>query len=378
MKRLDRYLFTEVAAPFVLAQTIFIILFMGTEAMTEAVKLISRFGLPWFEVIKLLLLRMPWALAWTLPMSTGMAVIVALGRLCKDHEYVAMIVGGVSFNRVMRPMLLFASLVTALALYVQEIAGPATMMRYHVNKLSLQNKSRTDINEVHYRLTKHDDARRVTLTAERLDTRDKVLETVQISLTEEHREKARISARRGEWNEKIREWDLIDGRYTFYRGQQTVDGVFDRTTVTDLARQAGYTGTIVFESSPNEVAVYGTDKPDYLVGGLIRKRIAWMRQEKHEPREVNRVVVYLHKRYTLATSCFLFVLIGAPLAVQPQRGASKSRPVIISLALIASYYIAWQSISLLGEGSRYPVLMSWSTNLVGVAIGAFLWRRVAD
>jgi len=120
MTRIDRYLFLAAFAPFAAAVFAFLVLFIGTEALSEASKLIARFGLPWQRVMLLLLLRIPWGIAWTLPMATGMAVILAIGRICHDYEYTAIIVGGASFKRVMVPFLVFAGMVTAFALYVQE------------------------------------------------------------------------------------------------------------------------------------------------------------------------------------------------------------------------------------------------------------------
>lgn len=378
MKRLDRYFFSEVAMPFLAAQTVFVVLFLGTDAMTEATKLIARYGLPWLGVMRLLLLRMPWALAWTMPMSTGMAVIMGIGRMCRDGEYTASIVGGISFRRMMVSMMLFAGAVSALALWVQEYAGPATMMEYHTSKLALQAEARADLLEFHYRLNDYRKPERIVIEAERLDTQEKTLATPSLTVTEGGVEKYRVVAEKAVWDMATRQWDLLNGRWTIRREGQSVEGSFERSTVRDLARQAGYTGTIVFEDSPNEIAVYSTEKPDYLIGPLIRKRIAWMKRQHYPMREVNRVVIYLHRRYALATSCLMFLMVGAPLAVRPQRGASRGGSFALALALILAYYIVWQSTSLLGEGSRFPLAWAWSTNIIGALIGLAMWRRVPD
>ncbi len=378
MKKIDRYLFTEVALPALGAELIFVVLYLGTEAMTEAGKLISRWGLPWFSVMKLLLLRMPWALAWTLPMATGMAVMLAIGRLCKDHEYTAMVAGGASFRRLMAPMLLFAALVTAGALWTQEYFAPATMMAYHVQKQSLQSTSRTDVADFMVRLSNFQQRDRVVLTAERLDTRHRKLRAPSLAVTRDGEEVYRVSAKEGEWVEAQRQWILTNGDYAIRHGDVRLDGTFDRSTAEDLAREAGFSGTMLFDMSPEEISVYGTEKSDYLIGPLIRQRIAWMRAHHYDRKEINRVVIYLHRRWTLAMSCFLFVLVGAPLAVSPQRGASKQAAFALALGMIAVYYILWQSTNLLGEGSRYPLVWAWSTNAIGFVVGLYLWRRVAD
>ncbi len=159
MTRIDRYLFLAAFAPFAAAVFAFLVLFIGTEALSEASKLIARFGLPWQRVMLLLLLRIPWGIAWTLPMATGMAVILAIGRICHDYEYTAIIVGGASFKRVMVPFLVFAGMVTAFALYVQEYLGPATQMEYMQRSNDLVMEARADLMDYQLRLSDMDDSR---------------------------------------------------------------------------------------------------------------------------------------------------------------------------------------------------------------------------
>lgn len=380
MKRLDRYLFSAVAGPFVAAQIVFIVLFIGTEALTEAAKLISRFGLPWWDVLVLLFLRMPWAIGWTMPMSVGMAVILAVGRLCHDTEYTAMVVGGMSFKRMLVPFAIFATLVAGVALWVQEYAGPAAMMAYYHRKLTTQEKASAEVLEVHMRLTDYGERRRVVLTAESLDAKTRTLRGVNIQVTEAGNKLYEVWAQRAEWEPEIRNWKLYNG-YTQARNPANghfLTFEFEESDVRKEARLQGYGGDIVFESSPNTIEIASTDKPDYLAFSAIRQRLAWMREKRYSLREVNRVRIYLARRWTLASSCLLFVLVGAPLAVKPQRGSGVTGAFALAVFLILVYYITWNATSFLGEGSRYPWVWAWSSNVATLILAWFMIRRVPD
>jgi len=376
MNRINRYLFLEAFAPFAAAVFAFLVLFIGTEAMTEASKLIARYGLPWERVMLLLVLRIPWGIAWTLPMATGMAVILAIGRICHDYEYTAIIVGGASFRRVMVPFLFFAAMVTFFALYVQEYLGPATQMEYYQRSNDLVMEARADLIDFQLRLSDMDDPERKILAAERLDTIDKVMFTVSLTITRDGEEVYHATAQKATWDEAKQSWILHDARA--FTPEKGYSAKMTEMTVQTLAQQSGYGGELVFNYTPEEVKVYATGKPDYLTAPLIRKRLHWMIDENFERKEINRVLIYIHRRWALATSCFIFVLVGAPLAVRPQRGASKGGAFAIALLLILVYYITWQTTSLLGEASAYPLLWAWCTNICGLVLGAFLWRRVPD
>lgn len=381
MKRIDRYIFLEACTWFAMSQFAFIVLFVGTEALSEVTKLISRFGLPPWAVLQLLFLRVPWGLAWTMPMSAGMAVMTTMGRLVREQEYTAIVVGGMSFKRMLAPLAVFACLTMGLAAWVQEYLGPKAQMIYYAKKLSLQSKSAAQVRELHLRLNDFGSKRRVALTAESLDTKDRVLNGLSIVVSEEGQKLYETWAQKALWMPEIKHWKLLNG-YTQIRGK---DGVFRTVNFveSEVSREAGlrgYGGDIVFESEPNTVELVSTDKPDYLTYSAIRERIRWMVDHDYTMREINRVRVYVSRRWTMATSCFLFVLVGAPLAVRPERGAMYKMGGVLALAicLILAYYIIWNATSFLGEGSAYPWAWAWSSNVCALCFGLVLCTHVRD
>jgi lipopolysaccharide export system permease protein len=381
VKRLDRYLVATVFWPFVGAQLVFLVMFIGTEALTEATKLISRFGLPWPQVIKMLLLRVPWALGWTMPMSIGMAVMLAIAGLCSTIEYTAILSGGMSFRRLMVPLVLFATVVSGFALWLEEYLGPRCMYEYHAAKIRLQSRSSKTQYNVMLPLTPVDAPRQVVLSARSLDPKLRVLEQPRIDVQEtEKLPAARIVAKRARWLGERREWVLETAAvYRFdAEGRTQAAARFPAITVRQAAGVAGYGGAIVFEEDPSTVELAATDKPDYLTYSLIRQRITRMVAYRAPERDVNRIRIYVHRRWTLATSCLLFLLIGAPLAVRPERGATVGGTFAMGLAMVLIYYIIWNATSFLGEGSHYPWIWAWSTNVAGLLLGLVLFRRVPD
>ncbi len=381
-KRLDLYLFAEVAVPFIYAQIIMAVMFIGTEALTEAVKLITRQGLPAWGVFKLMLLRFPWAVGWTLPMSTGMAVILAIGRLCKDTEYTAMIVGGMSYRRIMFPITTFALLVSGLGVWIQEWAGPSAMMAYEMGKLNLIRATSGTIFEPHLRLNPYESAQRVTLSAAELDLTQSVLKDPALDIWEDGHKKASIWAKTGTWDETTGRWMLHNGVILSAADKDYYPyWSFDSVTVADITRYLraqGINAGIVFDKSPEELSIETTNKPDYLTYSQIRQRIEADIAAGKPANEIGRVQMYLHRRWTLGTSALIFALVGAPLAVRPQRGASLGGAFALGIALVAVYYVTWNATTAIAERGQAPVLWSWSTSVFGVIAGLLLSRRVID
>jgi lipopolysaccharide export system permease protein len=371
----------EVAGPFLAAQAVFVVMFLGTDALTEATKLISRYGLPWQGVVAMILLRIPWAVGWTMPMSVGMAVILAMGRLCKDGEYAPMVMGGLSFRRLVVPMMVFAVIVSVAALWVEEFLGPNTMNDYYTRKLELQSKAEGAQFEVHMLLTEHGNPRRVTLDAAKLDPRKHTLEDVTLTVRMRGKFKANeIDAVTADWQPDVHQWLLHNAVVNKY--DQTTEQLrevarYPEMTVAQAAGMAG-SGGIVFENDPNSVEISSTDKPDYLPWSGIRELIAHMVAQGDPERDVNRVRIYLYRRWTLASSCLLFLIVGAPLGVRHKRADSLAPAFATGLAMILTYYIIWNATSFMGEGSHQPWMWAWSANLVTLLLGIHLFRRVPD
>jgi lipopolysaccharide export system permease protein len=90
----------------------------------------------------------------------------------------------------------------------------------------------------------------------------------------------------------------------------------------------------------------------------------------------SQVRVEIHKKYTLAFACLVFVLVAAPLAVRFPRGG-------LGLVIAASsgiFAVYWMGLiggeSLADRGLTPPGLTMWVPNIVFTAIGLWLFRRM--
>ena len=89
----------------------------------------------------------------------------------------------------------------------------------------------------------------------------------------------------------------------------------------------------------------------------------------------NRYRVEFHKKWAIATACFIFVLVGAPLAIRFPRGGLGT-VIVLSGAIFAIY---WTTLiggeSLADRGYLEPNVAMWISNFIFLAAGAWLaWR----
>lgn len=86
--------------------------------------------------------------------------------------------------------------------------------------------------------------------------------------------------------------------------------------------------------------------------------------------------VEIHKKFSLAVACIVFILIGAPIALRFPRGG-VGLVISVSLSVFALYYvglIAGQSLA--ENGTLSPFWSMWMANILFTIVGLFLLARM--
>ncbi len=93
-------------------------------------------------------------------------------------------------------------------------------------------------------------------------------------------------------------------------------------------------------------------------------------------RSRNRYDIEIHKKFSLAAACLIFVLIGAPIAVRFPRGG-VGLVIGVSLLVFALYYVGLiGGEALANEGVVPPFWAMWGTNVILSVVGLVLLLRM--
>ena len=117
---------------------------------------------------------------------------------------------------------------------------------------------------------------------------------------------------------------------------------------------------------------YQSINGDATLGAItsLRDRVA------ESERTRNMFGVEIHKKFSLAVACIVFVLIGAPIALRFPRGG-VGLVISVSLSVFALYYvglIAGQSLA--ENGTLSPFWSMWMANILFTIVGLFLLSRM--
>ena len=126
---IDRYIVREVVPPFLLALLVFTFILIIPFIIDLAEQMIAK-GVPGMTIVQLAITLLPQALALTIPMALLIGLLVGLGRLSADREFVVMMACGISPYRLLQPILVFAVVCWGLTSWVLIKAMPDGNQKY--------------------------------------------------------------------------------------------------------------------------------------------------------------------------------------------------------------------------------------------------------
>jgi len=98
-----RYVFLEVISPTLLGLCVYVLVFV-MNALFELAELAIKKDLSVRSVVTILFYYLPRVLEMTIPMAILLGVLVGIGRLSTDSEVVALRASGVSYWRILCPV----------------------------------------------------------------------------------------------------------------------------------------------------------------------------------------------------------------------------------------------------------------------------------
>jgi LPS export ABC transporter permease LptF len=363
---LDRYLVREIALPLVLGLTILTFILELPPLLLLGEEFIAR-GVEWTIVARLLLTLLPQALCLTIPMAVLLGILMGLGRLSADREFVAMQACGVSLLRLARPVLLVAAVGTAATAYETFYALPDANQTYReivyvvmATRIESTVKPRVFFQEFPNKV---------------LYVRELPLEggwrDVFLADTSRPTETTVYFAREGrirlDRDKKIVQLELLDG--TAHTTHSDKPDEYE-----EQAFQSSYITLdpdTVFKRPPSRGA-------REMTSAELHAEIAGA-AARNDPAYEARFM--LQQKFTLPLACPILALIGLALAAT-NRKDGKLASFAIGMGVIFLYYVLLWGARAAAMGGRFsPDWAPWTPNLVmGLAGGIMMaWRmRSAD
>jgi len=353
MTILDRYILKRVAVPLALVSITFIGIFILVDLFDHANKFIDN-EVPFRVVGMYYLYYTPMIIVLTAPVAVLLATLLALGRLSRKNEIMAMKGSGVSLYRALAPVFLLALLVSLVMLIVGEGFLPsASERRIDIEEQSIDRMpSRLVRTDVVYLYPDGD-----MLLARRFNYRSGTLEEVSVQeFGDDLRPVRRLDAESASWTGE--RWMLEGGTERVFEGGDETTRTFGRLELADA------------EPTPDDLAARPIE-PEEMGYVELDNYIRRLRAGGKDPRDLD---VQLRLKVAFPFVTLIMTLIGAPLATGTRR-SGFAIAFTAALAISFLYYAMIQIGQVLGEEALLPPwLAAWIANIVfgGVGLGLLL------
>src|SRR5580765_3908766 len=362
LKILDRYLVREIVPPLLLALLGLTFVLMMPPILQNAEKLIAK-GVSWPIIARVLLTLVPQALCVTIPMAVLYGILLGLGRLSADREFVALQACGVSVFRICRPVALLAVIGCAATAYETIVALPDANQSFREITFNIvASGAESDIKP------------RVFFT----NFPNRVLYVRDISpatgwhdvfvadATQPDRTMVHVAER---------------GRLVINRQKHTVALVLENGTwhTTYPNRPEMYEGSS-FDSLVLDMDADTVFPRTEIVKGDNEKTIAELRQTaaenaaNHRPNNLQRYTI--QQKFSLPAACLVLALIGLALGASNSKEGKLGSFALGTGVVFAYYVILYSSRAAALAGRLSPGIAPWLVNMVmGVAgIALLTWR----
>lgn len=355
---LDRYVLRQWVGTFVLSA-------LGLPAVAILIDLSERFAklvdkqvtIP--DILIGQLYYFPNKIAMMLPAAVLFATVFTLNALGRNSELTAVKAGGVSFFRLIAPMMLLAVLSVPLDYGLQELSSFTTLQE----KIYHKERNGADANtRVVFGYASPSGWNWAVKNLDQTSKPPKMFEPVLEQAAAGHEGRWVVSADSAVWDRRrpSPHWVLVHGA-SMVVPDSGLPIIFEFQTMRHRA----------FTDPPSAMMDEGL-KADEMTYPELKKYLANLKLSGNDP---GMLAVDLPLKFAVPLACLVVAMFGAPLAVtNPRAGAALGLAIALGTTLV--YLTGIQVMKAVGgHGLLVPWLAAWSMNMVFFVVAiVLLWR----
>ncbi|MDI6869819.1 MAG: LptF/LptG family permease [Bacillota bacterium] len=361
LRTLDWYIFLQVMGPLLYGVAAFTTLFVGGELVNLA-SLVTG-GAPVDSAVRLLLLKLPQIMVWTFPMAVLLGTLLGLSRLSSTCELVAMRASGVSFYRLMAPVLVIGALVVAVTLGMNERLVPwanSEMQRVMIEEINGGELPRVTKNVM---LRDFEGDRLIRfIYATDFDRATATMHNVAMLEWRDGEPFRQTTADALVW--ETDGWYFRNGKTYLFSGPQ------GKGQVTEVAFRGGKQ-RVALKERPEDIP-RAQKSPETMTMAELRQQMTLLGPAHDRFKEFS---VQYYLRFATPLVSLIFAWVGVPLGIQHHRRAT-SVGFGLAVIIIFAYYVVMTLFTALGQGGTLPpAIAAFGPDALLAAVGLVLVIR---
>ena len=360
IKSLDKFILNELMGPFLFGIMSFTIILIAGSLLFQIADLVIQRGVSVWIVIRLFIYYLPKLMTYTIPMSCLLATLTGFGKLSANSELIALKAAGLSFSRIVKPVIIATFFISVAAFFINETIVPLTekaasnIMVYEVFK-----QSPPLFHEKVFLKEESNGALKRVIYINKMEIRNGDMSQVVVQEFEDGRLTSINSAKSAKW---------INGSWWLNKGnvfEVNKDGEVNLLFKFDKQK-------ITLDMNPDEIAKASSHNPEQMT---MRELLATIKLNEKSGISSAKLWMIFHLRISVPWACMVLALVGAALGSRPQR-SSSSFGLGLSVIIVFVYYVILSLTQSLGDAGYLPsYIAAWTANVLFLIIGLLMCKN---
>jgi len=367
-----RYVFKETLTPTFLGLLVYVLVFL-MNALFELAELAIKKEMSLGIVLRLLFFLLPRVLEMSLPMALLLGILIGIGRLSADSELVALRSSGISYMRVLTPVLVLATICWSVSSFLMLYVEPEA--RHRQRRLYSEQLYSADLRREIKPRVFFEEVSGLLIYADEVYEKGDFLRRVFLHQRDLEGSEVVTVARRAQI-----EYDPQTGVAEFL-----LEGGTNHTITPDEPEsyQISHFDRQRLVRAPDEsfkmkLSILSRPSPKNYAEQSLQELADSARQAgqiDHRPtraRVEGAIAVTMQERFALPFACVAFALLGLPLGIANRRGG-KASGFSLSIGIAILYWLLFSfGQNLVREGQLSPAIGMWAANALLAALGILL------
>lgn len=359
-KIIDRYIFKEIASPFIIILFVMtFVLLMGK--ILQIMDLFINKGVSIFSIAKIIFFLLPYFMLFTIPIALLIAILIAMGRLSSDNEITALKTSGISLLQMYYPVAI-ASLITFIFTIIISyfIAPQSNLATKRLLFNIVQKNANIGLKEKIF----NDDFKDFLIYADKIRANENYMEGVIVS------DKHTI----GEHNTIFAKKAFLVSDPESMRVKLKMENGSIHSVSSNLKnyRKIDFLNYDINLDLSSALATFdksAKSTTDMTMNELLEN----MKKPGMKEKDIRESYIEVHKKFSTPLACIFFGLLALPLGITSHRSV-KSKGFAIGLIIVCFYYLLRIGGEAFAETGYIPVVIGvWIPNILFALIGICLF-----
>lgn len=366
MKLIDRFNSRELLVNLLFAIAVLSLVLVVGNIFRKLLPLLVNHDVPVEFLVSFIAYILPFSLIFTIPWGLLTAILLVFGRLSADNELIALRSNGVSVTRIAVPLAVIAIVCTVICLWLNVQVAPAAQekLRSTIFDLATRNPMALFGSD---QVIDQFPGRKIYVGKKDGNK----LENITVFEMNDDAMPIRVTyAKSGMLEADLPNKRILMHLYNARYQQRDAANPTDLTKIRDGISMAEGTLPISLDE------LYDREKKRPSRSALsIERLLEQLKSGDKRERSASRTEI--NKRFSFPFSCLAFALIGVPLGVTAHRRETSIGFAMSLIVGIVYFLFIIIADTLRANPKLHPELLVWFPNVLFLALGALLFRRLA-